>query len=340
MISSRDNGTAVDPSKLTVGEFLDKWLENHKKPNIAETTYDRCKNKIDAHLKPSLGFIPLQDLEPYHIETYFSNKRKKGRHDGKEGGLSENTLKKHYVILNSAMKRAIKLKLIKYNPVEAVESPKPEKKEAPVMTKEEYQKLLNVLKDDLLMFTFVFTDLMTGMRRSEILGLEWSDIYLDKSLIDIRQALVPVKGDLKHKAKLKNDSSKRKIKLSDNLVAVLKKYKVEQAKTKLQLGIKKKEKDKEFVFCKLDGTPYRPKYYNDKLNEYLDKAGLSQKYTIHTLRHTFATINVNNKIDSEIVQKMLGHSTISTTIDLYYHHDVEQQKEAVDKLDQVIDINP
>jgi integrase len=339
MISSRDNGTAVDPSKLTVGEFLDKWLENHKKPNIEQTTYDGYKIHVDAHLKPLLGYIPLQSLEPYHIETYFAQKRKSGRRDDKEGGLSENTLNKHYITLNNALNRAVKLKLIKYNPMQAIDPPKPEKKEAPVMSKLEYEKLLNVLKNDLLMFTFVFTELMTGMRKSEILGLEWPDVDLKKGIINVRQALVRVNRGLLHKPKLKNDSSRRKIKISDTLISILNKYKIEQAKIKLQLGIKKKEKDKEFVFCKLDGTYYRPKYYNDKLNEYLDKARLSQKYTIHTLRHTFATINVNNKIDSEIVQKMLGHSTISTTIDLYYHHDVEQQKEAVDKLDQTININ-
>lgn len=224
--------------------------------------------------------------------------------------------------------------------MQAIDPPKPEKKEAPVMNQEEYEKLLNILKDDLLIFTFVFMDLMTGMRKSEILGLEWPEVDLKNGVVEVKQALVAVSSGVEHKEKLKNDSSRRKIKISNNLITILKKYKLEQNKMKMKLGIKKQQKkEKDFVFCKLDGTIYHPKQYNDKLNEYLDKAGLSQKYTIHTLRHTFATINVNNKVDAEIVQKMLGHSTISTTIDIYYHHDVEQQKEAVNKLDQAININ-
>ncbi|MFW6047181.1 MAG: tyrosine-type recombinase/integrase [Candidatus Woesearchaeota archaeon] len=338
MITDREGGTMVDPSRISLGDYLDHWLENHKKPNIQTTTYDGYKVKINAHIKPTIGDIALQGLEPYHIESYFASKRKNGNRVTEEG-LSENTLKKHYVLLNSALKRAIKLKLIKYNPMEAIEPPKPEKTEAPVMIKEDYEKLLNILKEDLLMFTLIFTDLMTGMRRSEILGLEWPEVDLEKGIIDVKQALVAVSGGVEHKQKTKNDTSRRKIKISKTLIDILKKFQLEQKKMKLKLGIQTKEKDKDYVFCKLDGTNYNPKYYTDKLNEYLKKAKLSSKYTIHTLRHTFATINVNSGVDAEIVQKMLGHSTISTTLDIYYHHDIDQQDEALNALERAINID-
>ena len=338
MINDQDKGKYVVPSNVTLGQFLDRWLEDHKKPKIAATTYDRYYYKINGHLKPDLGYIPLQQLEPYHLESYFANKRISGRHDGKGGGLSENTLKKHYVILNSAIKKAIKLKLIKYNPVKAVETPKPEKKETEIMSQQDYEKILDILKDDLLMFTFVFMDLMTGLRRSELLGLEWEDVDFNKKIIKVKKRLVKITGGWKHEKKTKNDSSRRKVKLSNKLKKILKRYKKEQAKIRLQLDDEYYDK-KEFIFCRPDGYPYHPDTYNKKLNDYIDKAELSQKYTIHTLRHTFATMNVNNKISPEIVQKMLGHSTISTTIDIYYHHDTEMQKEAINKLDQAINID-
>ncbi|MFW6271254.1 MAG: hypothetical protein ACOC4G_14440 [Bacillota bacterium] len=76
-----------------MGEFLNRWLENHKKPKIASTTYDNYQLRIESHIKPEPGYIPLQELDPYHIESYFAGKRKNGRKDGKDGGLSENTLK-------------------------------------------------------------------------------------------------------------------------------------------------------------------------------------------------------------------------------------------------------
>ena len=335
-ITERETGTDVDPSKVTVAEFLDRWLNNHKKPKVEATTYDRYKNKINAHLKPGLGGIPIQDLEPYHVESYFAKKRVSGRKDNKEGGLSENTLKKHYVILNNAMKRALKLKLIKYNPVQAVESPQPEDYEAPVMRKEEYHKLLNEIKDDALMFAFVMTDLMTGMRRSEILGLEWSEVDLEEGVIEVKKRLVTVEGGTLHENKTKNDSSKRKIKISEKLISILKKYKNEQNKMKLKAT--KYDKSKNFVFCRPDGKHYAPKTFNNKLDKYLEQAGLTQEYTIHTLRHTFATLNLEHGVPAKIVQEMLGHSTISTTLDIYSHVDLDMQQEAVGKLEKAINI--
>ena len=180
-------GSFINPSNITVGEYvLERWLNKHKKPQIAATTYDRYKGTIKTHIIPSLGHLKLQDLRPDHIEFYFSSKRENGRID-KPGGLSENTLKKHYVLLNEAMNRAVKLKLIKYNPLQAVESPKFKKKKASAMSEIHYKKLLEVLEDDRLMYTFVMTELMTGMRKSEILGLEWSDIDLEKGVIQVNK---------------------------------------------------------------------------------------------------------------------------------------------------------
>ena len=339
MITEREEGTMVDPSKITVGEFLDRWLENHKKPKIASTTYDGYKNRIEAHLKPALGAIPIQDLQPYHIESYFAQKRLSGRKDGEKGGLSENTLKKHYVLLNSAMKRAIKLKLIKYNPVQAVESPQPEKKEAIAMSRKEFYKLIEVAKEeDPWMFTFILVTLFTGMRRSEVLGLEWSEINFEKGIIEVKKRLVTKIGEgAVHEDKTKTNKSRRAIKISNQIVTLLKKHKKVQLETRLQLRDEYNDK-KNFVFAKPDGTKYYPGTINKRLNKLLEKANLSQEYGIHTLRHTFATINLKNGVPAKIIQEMLGHSTIATTLDIYSHIDVEMQKTAVDKLDRVINI--
>lgn len=333
-ITDLADGIFIDPEKILFNDFVDRWLDS-KKPNIAATTYDRYRNRLEAHMKPFFKGITLQDIKPFHLEEYFSIKRREGRKDGKEGGLSENTLKKHYVIINNVFKKAIKLKMIKYNPVKSIDSPKVKKKKAPVMSGVEFNKLLDVIKEDLFMFTFVLTDFFTGMRRSEILGLEWEDINLEEGIIHVRKRLVTVKGGIKHEEKTKTESSNRKIKISDKLISVLNKYRKEKLRLRLSLGDEYND-SKDFVFCRPDGKPYYPKFYNDKLNSYLDKAGLPQKYTIHTLRHTFATINLKNKIEPKIIQEMLGHSTISTTLDIYSHVDTNMQKEAVNKMDKMI----
>jgi len=144
IVNTINKGTYITEDKnITLGEFLDKWLEK-KKLTIQTTTHDRYKNKINAHLKPILGEILLQELKPIHLDDYFTLKRKKGRKDGKKGGLSENTLKKHYVILNSCLKKAKALELIRKNPLAKIKTPSPEKKEADVMTIKESELLLKM----------------------------------------------------------------------------------------------------------------------------------------------------------------------------------------------------
>jgi len=332
-ITEREHGMTVDPEKITLSNYLDHWLKTKK---IAATTKDGYKTIIDAHLKPALGDVLLQKLESFHLESYFIEKRENGNKIT-GGGLSENTLHKHYVLLNSALKKAVRSHLLKYNPLNSVESPQPEDYDAPVMSKKEYHKLLDAIKNNSFFFAFIMTALLTGMRRSEVLGLEWPEVNFEKEHIEVKKKFVNVEGGPIHAEKTKNSSSKRKIKMSKKLKKILKKHKLEQKKLRLKFeGIY--DTEKKFVFCRLDGQQFNPKWYNDELNKYLEDAGLSEKYGIHTLRHTFATLNVKNKIPAEIVQKMLGHSSISTTMDIYYHHDTEEQKEATEKLDDAIQI--
>ena len=330
-----NTGSFINPSDLTVSQyFLDRWLENHKKPYIALTTYEGYKFTITKHLIPTLGKIRLQDLRADHLENYFNQKRKNGRLDNKKGGLSENSLKKHYVLINEGLKRAVKLKLIKYNPAQAIDSPQPEKYKAPVMNEIDLLKILNVLKEDYFMYVFVKTALKTGMRRSELLGLEWNDVDFKKGFIKVRKTLLKVNGGSVHLNQTKNESSRREIKMSNDLINILKSFKKRQNELKLLLG-PEYDNTKNFVFSKPDGKNYNPRTISRKFEKAVKKANLPSKYTVHTLRHTFATINLKNKVPAKIVQDMLGHSKISTTLDIYSHTDLDMQKIAVEKLDEI-----
>lgn len=336
MKSEQNEGYLLDPSSIKFKDFSMRWLKKHKKNKIAKTTYREYKFRINAHLIPAFGELKMKDIEGIHIEDYFDYKRRKGNLNT-GGPLTESTLKKHYVQLNMIFKRAIKLKIIKYNPMNAVDAPVPEKKEAAVMNKIEFNKLLAAARDDNLIFTFILTTLLTGLRRSEVLGLEWEDIDLDISTIRVHKAYVVGDEGPVHVQRTKNYSSTRTIKVPDKLISFLKSYKLIQDKNKLRLG-PAYNKEKDFVFCKENGETYNVTYYNHKIKEYLEKAGLANKgYSILTLRHTFATQNMKNKIEPKIIQEMLGHSTISTTLDIYAHVDLDMQEEAASKLNNIID---
>ena len=334
-INAINEGSFINISDITVGDyFLNRWLENHKKPHIAITSYEGYKHTITKHLIPILGKIKLQDLRPDHLESYFNKKRKNGRLDSKKGGLSENSLKKHYVLINEGLKRAVKLKLIKYNPAQAIDSPQPEKYKAPVMKEEEFVKLLEILKEDYFMYVFVKTALKTGMRRSELLGLEWNEVDLKKGFIKVRKTLLKTQGGSIHQNHTKNESSRREIKMSNDLINILKTHKKKQNELKLLLG-PEYDNTKNFVFARPDGKNYNPRTISRKFEKAVKKANLPSKYTVHTLRHTFATINLKNGVPAKIVQDMLGHSKISTTLDIYSHTDLDMQKSAVEKLDEI-----
>ncbi|MFW6281749.1 MAG: tyrosine-type recombinase/integrase, partial [bacterium] len=328
MEQEKNDGFIIKTDEISFIDFAWRWLTHHKKPKIAASTYREYKRKITNEFTPFFNDLQLQGITPLHIETYFNSLRKRD--------LTENTIKKHYVQLNNIFKRAIKLRLIKYNPITAIEPPKPEKKEAPVLSEKEYIKLLQTIKSNFNFFAFISTILFTGLRRSEILGLEWEDVDLENGILFIRKRYVYAENGYIHEEKTKTESSRRKIKMPENLVIILKKYKKAQLENQLKYGQAYNNK-LDFVFRKPDGNIYHPKYYNDKFNEYLSIAELPQKYTLHSLRHTFATINMKNNIKPKVVQEMLGHSTISTTLDIYSHVDIDMQEEAMKKLNNLID---
>lgn len=339
-VISKNTGQIINPTDITFKSFALRWINQIKKPHIAATTYESYKIIIEKHLILALKGIKLQDIKPFHLEQYFGMKRAEGRRDNKTGGLSENTLKKHYITLNQIFNKAKKSRIIKYNPISDIESPQPEDYEAPTMNTKEINDLLKVVKKDNIMFIFIYTALMTGMRKSELLGLEWADVDLDKGIVEVKKRLVQVteaeRGVL-HEEATKTSSSRRKIKISNKLCSLLNEHQKHQKEMRLKLG-SEYDDSKQFVFARPDGKHYHPRYFNRNFNRYLDKAELSQEYNIHTLRHTFATLNLENKINPKIVQSMLGHSTIATTLDIYSHVDIDLQQEAVNKLEDNINV--
>jgi len=338
MLVDQEKGRYVSSSSVTVADHMLDWLDDEKKPHIATTTYDNYKNRIETYIIPEIGYIPLQELEPFHISRFIGYLRKRGSVRS-DGGLSENTLKKIYVLLNSAMEKAVKWRLIKYNPVAAIESPQPKSKEAVAMNFEEVQKLLESTKDDYFMHTFLSFAVLTGMRKSEMLGLEWPEVDLEEETVEVKQRLVvdQENGTIKHEKQTKRKASRRKISIPTKLAQMLKKYKIHQKEIRLQIA-EEYNTEKDFVFCKPDGYSYYPPTITKKAKKAILRAGLSSKYSLHTLRHTFATLQLKTGTDAKVTQEMLGHGNISTTLDTYSHVDQEMQKEAASKLEQMISV--
>ncbi|AZR74809.1 hypothetical protein BBF96_03235 [Anoxybacter fermentans] len=325
-------GDYIKPDNITVEEYLNQWLENSSF-NLKETTLNNYKIIINAHIIPELGKISLQKLQPIHIQNYILKKLKSGRRDGK-GGLSNRSVRYHYTILREALDAAVKLQLIDKNPAVAIEPPKVEKKEMKALNQKEIDKLLETALEmyDYTTYAIIFIAIYTGMRRGEILGLSWDHVDLDDASLRVEQTLL--KGPEGSKLYTpKTEQSRRTIFLTKTTVEVLEKLKKEQAINKLKLG-PAYNNEYNLVFVNADGSIITPDAFKNRFTRIRKKAGLNN-IRFHDLRHTHATMMLQAGISHKEAAERLGHSTITTTVDLYTHVTEPLKRRVVDKLERM-----
>jgi len=227
------NNSYVEPSDLMLKEWLYRWIEG-RKSSLAYSTYNNYKVMIRNHLEPDIGDISLNDLSSRMIQELLNEKLENGRIDSK-GGLSVRTVKYIYQTLHAALEQAVKENLIRNNPSKAVELPKKqeEKKLKTWNQKQVYIFLSTAKKFNY--YPLMFLAVHTGMRKGELLGLKWEDISFEKKRIEVKRQLARTDKGLIFK-KVKTDSGNRIIPITDNIVRILKNYRLKQKETKLMLG--------------------------------------------------------------------------------------------------------
>jgi integrase len=217
-----EGGILVKPVKLTVGEYLEQWLRDYVATNTAPTTADGYSDIVRAHLIPELGRLPLNALQPSHIQAYYARMLVSGRREGK-GGLSAQTVKHHHRVLHEALKYAVKHGILIRNIAEAVNPPRPDSKEVVTLELDNVHIFLDAAHDTHYYVLF-YTALYTGLRRSELLGLRWRDVDLDLATLSVVQTLhhVPKKGYVFREPKTKR--SRRLVDLSPSLALLLREH--------------------------------------------------------------------------------------------------------------------
>jgi len=169
LLNALNTGSYVAPAKLTVSEDLDRWLKDYAKTNLAAKTYDRYEQIVRLHLQPELGHHLLSKLQPLYIQASYSKAIESGLKDTKPGGLSAQTVLHHHRVLREALKQAVKWQLLARNPADAVEPPRPSRKEMSVLGEDQTAKLLEKISGTW-MFVPCLLAIATGMRRVEILA--------------------------------------------------------------------------------------------------------------------------------------------------------------------------
>jgi integrase len=328
LINQVNKGEYIPNSKITVKEWLTTWLNDYVMNSSKKKlrTKDSYRNVVQKHLIPELGQYQLQKLTPSHIQKYYNS-----------SPLSDKTKSIHQAILYQALKVAmIQENLIKKNPAELVaEKPNGKKitQEMQTWNQEEIRKFLKVAKQKSLQTEVFYTlALETGMRKGELCGLIWGDINFEAGMVSVIRTLLksginPILGTPKN-------GKSRTIKLSKTTVELLKKLKVKQSEIKLCQGTKLD--DQNYIFTKQNGKPLQiNNLAENEFNKLITQAGV-KKIRIHDLRHTAATLMIENGVPIKEVSERLGHSDVGITLNRYSHVTPAMQEKAALVMDQIL----
>jgi integrase len=329
LLRTTDTGEHVDPNRMTVRRWLETWLDAVRS-EISPKAYERYSEIVRCYLVPALGQFSLTKLAPIQIQNAYSAWATSGRRDGKPGGLSPLTRRYVHVILKSALGRAVEQQLLARNPADAFKKrlPKFERKEIRTLSVEQSASLLDSIKH-MHLYCPVLLALATGMRRGEILALRWKNVDLDRGALCVVQSLEQTTDRLRFKDS--KTGRNRAIQLPAFTIEELRRLKRKQAEALLRLGIRLSGET--LVCCREDGEPKQPRSVTHEFAHLI--AGIKDlpRVRFHDLRHSHATQLLASGVHPKIAQERLGHSTITTTMDLYSHVTDTMQSDAAAKLD-------
>jgi integrase len=329
LLRAVDTGEHVDPSRMTVRDWLATWIEAVRQ-EVAPRTAERYGEIVNNFLTPTLGSLQLSKLGPIHIQDAYNGWSTAGRRDGKAGGLSPRTRRHIHRILSAALSRAVEQQLIARNPADAFKKrlPKVERREMATLTTHQAQALLAAIRH-MRVYWPVLIALATGARRGEILALRWRNVDLNRGSLCIVESLEQTKAGLRFKAP-KNEKT-RAITLPAFAVAELRRLKREQAESLLMLGVR--QSSATLLCARADGEPMPPRSLTHEFLKAIRRVEDVPRVRFHDLRHSHATHLLVAGVHPKVAQERLGHSSISVTLDLYSHVTGTMQEDAAAKLD-------
>ena len=318
-----DDGTYMEPTKNTVEEWLDTWLETYVKYSVKPYTLDAYQRNCDNYIKPMLGKIRLAALNAPQIQRFYN-----GLLTGKE--LSPKTVRNIHGVLHKALEQAVKLGMIRSNPTNLCDLPKVRRKEIHPMEQEEIAAFLKAIEGCKYELVYRVT-LFTGMRQGEILGLTWDCVDFQHNALYVNKQLQKTKkvGGQYVLAPTKSGRS-RMITVAPSVMDLLKKQKSQQAQMQLLAGQDWKN-HWDLVFTNEFGGNLSHFTVYKTFKEIVRSMGLDQE-RFHDLRHTFATLALQNGVDIKTVSSMLGHYDAGFTLRTYTHATRQKQDEAAETM--------
>ncbi len=309
--------------QFILSEWLRYWLDNYGKVYLRPSSLTNYTGFLNNQIKNDpIATIKLNKLTTNDLQQFYNRMSESGRVQRKESqnkpkGLSAKSVRNIHCFISHAMNRAIDEKLISENPTSRCILPKKEQKEIEILPLTDLQKFFEEAKKSGV-FELYFTELATGLRRGELLGLKWTDIDFNANSIYIQRQITRTDGEVKE-SPLKTKSAYRQIIVPPEVAEILK---------------QKKDRENgfsEYVFSSPTGGPISPDSVLKMLHRVLKRAGL-EKVRFHALRHTFATLALQNGVDVKTLSGLLGHYSAGFTLDTYGHITPAMKQDAAEKV--------
>ena len=308
----------TEDSKITLGEWLDIWLQKYMQNTIRPSTYDSYKHIVEDYIKPILGnktiaFITANDIQKMYVKL--KNEGRKRYHKTYGKALSDSTIARTHGMLHSALDDAVKEHLIPKNPTTGTNPPKKKKPELQILNEEQLGRFMDAIEKDIIWRDLFYTELTTGLRRGELCGLKWIDFNAEDGSLRISRSVSHDKKGGIVEGETKTGQGKRVILLPISTAEVLKQRKI-------------KSKSEWIFENPLDPSkPVSPNSAYNRMKTILKNTGLPN-IRFHDLRHTFATHALTSGVDAKTLSGILGHTNASFTLDSCTHVTTDMQKRA------------
>lgn len=318
----------LDGEDLLVSEWLDIWLKKYTS-NIKPATLYAYRSAVRSRIKPVIGDKKLRDLSASHIQNIYVQMQ--------DEGLASKTINDIHGVIHKALNQAVKLHYIKSNVSESCVIPKIETKNLQVMEQPDIIRFLQAIKDDIYA-DLHFIALFTGMRQSEIIGLSWNSIDFDNGIIRLSRQLLRSRDKSGcYFGSLKN-GKERIVYMPSSVIDILKRRKKIQNEERLRGGKEWLENNKpwkDLVFTDTMGGCLKHQNVYRHYKKIVKNLGL-EKLRFHDLRHSFATLSLENGDDIKTVQEALGHYTAAFTLKTYAHATKKMRQDSVNRMDSYI----
>lgn len=323
-INQIEDGLTFNSTQITIEQFLSEWLLTIES-SIRYKTWEQYNQIVRDYLIPNLGNIKLRELEPNSIQQLYNRKLKEG--------LGQRTVKTIHAVLHNALNQAVSLSVIVKNPASVTKPPRVKSREMAFYDETQAQQLLITAQNTKdRYFALYKLAITTEMRQGELLGIKWNDLNWNQKSLKVHRQLRRKPGGGFIFAPPKSQAGKRTIILGDSTIGILKEHQEILYQEMLNAGDNWQEND--LIFPNTLGTPTQPSKLIKVFKKLIDEAGLPE-IRFHDLRHTAASLMLNNNVPVIVVSRRLGHSQPNITLDVYGHLIPAMQYQVAELMDQI-----